>query len=424
MSATIRRCPREVLAVGLGQGPDRGGRLTAAGPDQQFPGTELDGTLSAMLGTLRFLRQFLAPRPDRVVRHDTTYRRGDETLPASLYFPAGGRPDTDPHGAAGPARHLPGWVALHGLTHRGREHPSLDRFARALAASGAVVLVPDLPEWRALDVVPETTVKTIKAAILALDENPITRPGRIGVIGFSFGATQALIAATDSALDGHLAGVAAWGGYADLGRAARFMFTGRHELDGERYHSDPDPYGRWILAGNYLTLIPEHADDEALARALHDLAREAGRRGIMSWSPETDPLKTAARESLGPGQREVYDLLAPPAAHRFTASELDRIEALATRLTEAAVAREPLLDARPHFDRVPVPVFLAHGRGDRLIPWTEMVRIERALADRVVYSGITTLFAHSFGEKRLPTPGLVLEAMRFVRLIRRMLRLV
>ena len=46
---------------------------------------------------------------------------------------------------------------------------------------------------------------------------------------------------------------------------------------------------------------------------------------------------------------------------------------------ERAVAREPLLDPAPYFPRVPFPVFLAHGRGDRLIPWTEMERIRRAL---------------------------------------------
>ncbi|MEJ2503405.1 MAG: hypothetical protein P8177_08860, partial [Gemmatimonadota bacterium] len=93
--------------------------------------------------TVRFFRQFLRPVEGAVIREETTYRRGERVLPATLYHPAG------TSGA------LPGWMALHGLTHRGREHPSLVRLASAIAASGAVVLVPDLPEWRDLRVRPE-----------------------------------------------------------------------------------------------------------------------------------------------------------------------------------------------------------------------------------------------------------------------------
>lgn len=368
-----------------------------------------------MLATLRFFREFLRPRPGAVLAEQITYRRGPDLLPATLYHPARARPT--------PA--LPGWVALHGLTHSGREHPSLTRFARAVSASGAVVLVPDLPEWRELRVAPERTVETVKAAVLQLDENPLTRSGRTGVLGFSFGATQALIAATDPVLDGHLAGIAAWGGYADFRRTVRFGFLGTHELDGVRHELEPDPYGRWILAGNYLPLVPEHAGDEPVARELLELALEAGRRGVMSWSPETDPLKAAARSRLSPSHRELFDLMAPPAGSEWTTEERARLDALAGSISDAAVAHEPLLDAWSYLRRVPVPVFLAHGRGDRLMPWTEMVRLRRALPeDGVVSSTITSLFAHSFGERRFPTPVVLLEAVRFIRMIHRMLRLI
>ncbi|HUG40743.1 MAG TPA: hypothetical protein VMM12_09665 [Longimicrobiales bacterium] len=366
-----------------------------------------------MPSTLRFLRQFLRPAPGAVVEEESTYRRGGETLEATLYRPAS---------SSGP---LPGWVTLHGLTYHGRKHPSLERFARALAASGAAVLVPDLPEWRRLEVAPGPTVETIKAAVLALDGRGITEPGRIGVMGFSFGATQALIAASDPALAGHLAGIAAWGGYADFRRVTRFMFLGEHELDGDRHAMEPDPYGSWILAGNYLTLLPEHAADGALAEAVHRLALEAGRGGIMSWDPAMDPLKAELPGALDDRQRAVFDLVAPPTTRPLTAEGRERLRAFTERLIDAAIAREPLLDPSPYFPRVPVPVFLAHGRGDRLIPWTEMVRIRRALpAGRVTRAGITTLFAHSFGERRFPTPGLVLEGVRFVRLLRAMVRLI
>lgn len=363
--------------------------------------------------TTRFLRQFLRPRPDAIVEEETTYRRGDETLSATLFRPArAGAP-------------LPGWMTLHGLTYRGREHETLRRFARALAGSGAAVLVPDLPEWRALHVAPRTVVDTIRAAVLELDSRGLTIPGRIGVMGFSFGATQALIAACEPELDGHLAGVAAWGGYGDMRRVTNFMFLGEHELDGRWYQADPDPYGRWILAGNYLGLLPEFEEGGPLTAAFLGLAREAGRRGIRSWSPQMDPIKATARSELSSEQREVFDLIAPPTGVNRSVEERERLRALIGRAMDRAVERDPLLEPAPYLDRIPVPVFLAHGRDDRLIPWTEMLRLRRALpAESVRASGITSLFSHSFGERRFPTPGLVLEGVRFVRLLRAMLTLI
>ena len=367
-----------------------------------------------MPSTLRFLRQFLLPREGAVLREETTYRRGDETLPASLY-----RPRTRSEGR------LPGWVALHGLTHRGRDHESLDGFARALAASGTAVLVPDIPEWRALRIAPEATARTIEAAVLELDARPFTAPGRVGVIGFSFGGTHALVASTEPALDGHLAAVVSWGGYADLGRTIRYAFTGDHDLDGEAYRTEPDPYGRWILAGNYLTEVPGHEGDGAVADALLWLALEVGRRKIMAWEPDTDPVKAEARARLGPGDRALFDSLAPATDRPPTAGR-ERREAIGRAMSDEAAGRGGLLvDPAPYLSRVPVPVFLAHGRDDRLVPWTELVRLRRALPDgRVRHALVTSLFAHSFRERRFPTPAMVLEGLRFVRGLNRLIHLV
>lgn len=348
-----------------------------------------------------------------MIRETTTYHRNGEPLDASLYRPAG---------IPSP---LPGWVALHGLTHQGRDHESLDAFARALAASGALVLVPDVPEWRALRVAPAAALDTVRSAVFDLDRRSATVSGRIGVIGFSFGGTQALVASTDPDLEGRLSAVASWGAYAELDRAARYLFLGDHDLDGEAYHVDPDPYGRWILAGNYLTLVPEHRQDRDLAEALLGLAREVGRRKIMAWDPETDALKAAARLRLPAGQREVFDLLAPLTGTTYSPEERDRVAGLVARLSAAVREHEPLLDPGPFLPRVPVSVFLAHGRDDRLMPWTELIRIQRALPEgRVRHALVTRLYAHSFRERRWPTPGMALEGIRFMLALKRMIHLI
>ena len=58
-------------------------------------------------------------------------------------------------------------------------------------------MVPDIPEWRDLRVEPAVTHETIRTAVRELHDRDDTDPDRIGLFGFSFGATQALIAAAD-----------------------------------------------------------------------------------------------------------------------------------------------------------------------------------------------------------------------------------
>lgn len=366
---------------------------------------------SGVASLVRFLRAYRNPASAPVVAHETTYARGSESLPATVYRPTR---------ATGP---LPGWVVLHGLTATGRSHASLTRFARAMAASGLTIMIPEIPEWRALRVAPRLAIPTIKAAVLALDERGDLVHGRLGLLGFSFGATQGLVAATDPALRRHLTGVAAWGGYCDLGRAFEFALRGTHELDGAHYTATPDPYGAWIMAGNYLTLIPGYEADHDVAAALQELALEAGRRGVFAGDPVYDPDKLRLRESLPQEQRPLFDLFAPISG---SPSDADRAGWMAAALTRAALAVDPLLDPTHHLPHLRTKTLLAHGRGDRLIPYTETIRLSRILPSPVLTrTTITSLFAHSTGDS--PSAGPVSrarESARFLGLLNAILALV
>lgn len=365
-----------------------------------------------MLPTLRFLNRYLRPDPARTAEQEVAYARDGGTLPATLFRPAGVR------------RALPAWVVLHGLTRPGRAHPSLVRFARAVASAGHVVFVPEIPEWRELRVEPERAVATIRAAVHALQQRTDVRHEHVGLIGFSFGATQALIAAADTDTAALLAGVAAWGGYCDLQRVFRFGLTGMHEHGGVTYRMRPDPYGAWIIAGNYLTRVPGYEGHGAVADALLALAAEAGDRGPFAWDPIYDASKARLRSVMAEPQRRLFDMLAP-----LTGSadpEPGPLLDLADRITETVLRCDPLMDPRPHLPRVRVPVVFAHGRDDRLIPFTETLRLAAATpAERTRSVTITGLFQHSGGtDGSLSLAGRVHEAARFVLLLSRVLRLV
>jgi len=366
-----------------------------------------------MASTIGFIREYLAPRPAAIEVRDLTYRRGEETLPARLFRRAdSGR------------RRRPAWILLHGLTYHGRTHPSLDRFARALAASGAVVIVPEIPEWSRLRVAPDATGPSIAGALDALRSDPAVDTDRIGVIGFSFGATQALAALADPRLGDGIRALVAWGGYCDLHRLFHFGVTGEHELDGVRDRVAPDPYGAWVMGANYVTGIPGLGDYSELAAALHELAQASGRAGVYAGDSHYEPLKARLREGLPPAQREIFRIFAPlptdpPLDHGFVAE-------MARELADAALRADPLLDPRPLIPELRVRTAIAHGREDTLVPYTESLRLSRVLpADTRAGCTITSLFAHSTGASRaLDALTRARETARFCYMLDRILHLI
>jgi acetyl esterase/lipase len=371
--------------------------------------------LAAMptMSTFRFLRQYLRPAPGRVVVEQTSYRRGGEVVPATLFRPA-----------RAANRRLPGWLVLHGLTYTGREHPALIRFATAVASTGRTVFVPDIPEWRALRVAPAATIPTIQAAVHALHDRDDVDPDRVGILGFSFGATQALVAAADPAIDPLLRGIVAWGGYHELPSLFRFGLTGEYGADGARYHLEPDPYGCWVMSGNYLTAVRGHEHEQDVADALMALATESGRRGSYAWEPVYDEAKLRLRAGLPPERRTTFDMLAPLTTQPRVITEA-HLE-LAAGLAEAAARVDPLLVPAPFLPGITTPIALAHGRDDRLVPFTESVTMARALPPETLRSlTVTALFAHSGGRTGgLGLAGSVREGVQFLTLLDRVLGLI
>ena len=335
--------------------------------------------------------------------------RSDGPVPANLVRPARAR------------RRLPGWVITHGITRPGRGHPTLLRFVRALARSGAVALVPEIPEWRELRLAPEAAQDTLRAAVRSLATRNGVDPDRVGAIGFSFGVPRVLEAAADPALKGSLRAIAGFGAYGDLERAIRFLFTGRHEWRGSSFQGEPDPYGRWILGANLLTRIPGYEEAEDVAQALLALAREAGDAQVGSWEAVFDASKAVLEKGIHPSRRALFRVFAPPAGALPPAGSG---EALAKALATAALQDPALFDARHHLPAITLPVHLIHGREDRLIPFTESLRLRSFFPPEAQVSvSITGLFAHSQRNGGRAGWAEAAERIRFLRMLRRILTL-
>jgi hypothetical protein len=358
----------------------------------------------SLLQALRFARHWSAPRKDLLETELSLPSDGHgERIPASLLTRSGTRPRT-------------GWVVLHGITRPGRKHSELLRFARALASAGGRVLVPEIPPWTCLRFEPLRAQEILARAVRGLAISPETAPGGVILVGFSFGGPQALLAASATELAPHLKGVVSWGGYGSLDRAVDFQFSGEHRWEGRKEALRPDPYGRWVVGANCLTLVPGLEDRDQLASALHRLAAEAGDRRVPPLDPGLDPLKVELRRRMAPRDRDLFDLFAPswdqdpdPEAGR----ELGRA------MAEAARRESPLLDPVPGMGEIGPGVRLLHGRSDRLIPYTETLHLEEALRNRTrdLDARITGLFAHSGQEGGGGLTSRVREGANFIRVL-------
>ena len=361
---------------------------------------------SALIRTTRYVRTWLTGRAD-VTEEDVVLDRDGTPIPATLLRRRGAR---EP---------LPGWIVMHGITRPGRSHPQLVRFTRALAATGAAVLVPDVPEWRKLDLAPTLTRPTILRAIQAFDGMSDVRTEGYGLIGFSFGAPHTIASMADPAIRDRVLGAIGFGGYCHLESTINFMFTGEHEYGGQSHTLRPDPYGRWIVAANYLTSVPGYEDAGDVARELRRLAALSGDTGAVAWDPIYDPAKVEARSRIEPDRLPLFDLIAPASNEE---PDLEEGRRMAGLLTETGSRIEPGMEARPDLAEVERPVHIIHGYKDHLIPYTEGHRLQDALVSSSdVRATVTRLFGHS-AQDPFPSPAQAIrEVPLFLRAIGRAL---
>ncbi len=364
---------------------------------------------------LRFARSFMTGWVP-VVEQEIHIERDGRRLPASLLLPrAAAR-----RGRVGRRRPIPAWVVLHGITRSGRDHPYLARFARAVAATGQAALVPEIPEWREIRLSTEAATSTVAASLLALEGRPELAGRKVGLVGFSFGAPQAIIAATDPALAGRVAGVVAFGGYCSLEESTRFQFTGAHEIDGREESLAPDPYARWVVGANYLTRIPDHQDAGGAAEALRALAAHAGDNNLLATDPEMEPVRRRLANGLDPAERTVFEVIAPATD---TLPDPVRGGPVAEGLGEV-MAAIPELNPVPYLPRVNVPVRLMHGAADQLFPYTQTIKLGRVFpAGADVATTVTGLFAHASGRDRTSLFHTASEALRFLNALASIFRL-
>jgi hypothetical protein len=294
---------------------------------------------------------WLSPLLDSVEIEPIKLTAGARTLAADLYRPPA------PRG---------GLLLVHGLSRAGRHHPELVRLARVLARHGLLVLVPHFDGLAAFRLTGRE-VADVDAALTAL----AARTPRVGVVGFSFGAGPALVAAASRS---DLVLTASFGGYADLRAVLRYLTTGRHGHGGVEHAQPVEEYNRWKLLA-LLTGFVEDAGDATLLDAI-------ARRKLADPGAGTEGIEA----DLGREGRAIMALVRNRSA--------EAVDPLVSGLSAGARSAIEALSPLPLVPRLPGRLVIAHGAGDTSIPFTESLRLAEA-SDGRARAVILETFEHT-----------------------------
>ena len=319
--------------------------------------------LSAALAAPR-LPNGLAWTSREPIRETLSLPVGGRRLECDLYRPAG-------RAARGPV------VLVHGLSPAGRRHAELTRLAQLLAREGKLVLLPQLDGLASFRLNGDE-VEDIRASARFLG-NLAHAP--VAIVGFSFGAGPALLAAAD--LPG-VGVVGSFGGYADLRNVIVYVTTGIFSFHGQRHHRPQQEYNRWKLLALLVGFVGARSDQSRLA-AIAD-------RKLADPSAATEDLEAG----LGEDGRAVLALVRNDRG--------ESVGALLERLSPAARAALARLSTLAAVPKLSGRLLIAHGANDDSIPYTESLRLAEAAGGRASVAVFRT-FNHTGPQPRWPPIG-------------------
>ncbi len=246
-----------------------------------------------------------------------------------------------------PAPNAPGLVLVPGIHYLGMDEPRLMAFARSISACGLRVLTPELSDSRDYRIQP-SDVQEIGDAVQWLQH---TTGHPVGLMGLSFSGGLALMAAAKPKFSNEVSFVFSVGAHDDLLRVATFYATEADPLpNGDVERAKPNNYGPWVLEYEHLEDFVPAADVAAIRPVL--------RARLF----EDSALETQLITNLTVAQKSEYEKLLDPKQE----------DAALFASNKKHAAKMAAVSPDGHLAGLHVPVYLLHGRGDKLIPFAEV----------------------------------------------------
>lgn len=277
-----------------------------------------------------------------------------------------------------------GILLNHGVIDTGKDDPRLKRFAEILCRSGFVVLIPDFKGMRSFRIGPADIDEVQTAFNYFTSLKNYVLPQSCGLFGFSYGAGPTILAACRPAMRNKVRFIIAFGAYYDLKNVLSFIASGNFEFEGKRYFQQPQEYGKWVFLANNLDLVVSPEERSILQRILQVKLRDE-KAPIDHFIP-----------FLGKEGKNILALL----SH----SDPSQTDILIKKLPPAIQTQIEALSVAPVMNKLHADLILAHGKDDDMIPFTETLRLARAVPDpHRVYVQILRSYSHVDPERQAMT---------------------
>jgi dienelactone hydrolase len=316
------------------------------------------------------------------VEQSAVFTFGDNVR-ARLYRPVG-------------VQHAPGMVVVHGVHRLGIDEPRLVAFARDVAATGIIVLTPEIRDLADYRITPGSIAPIGEAA---RELKRITGAPSVGVMGLSFAGGLSLLAAADPRWSNDISYVVSIGGHDDLERVANFFTSDEiRRPDGTVVHLTAHEYG-------VLVLVYAHPED-FFSTADVPIAREAIR--LHLWEqPQRSDAEAAKLSPAGQAKLKLFF------AHNKAATRNALLASIARHRPEMSA-----VSPHSHLAGLHAHVLLLHGSEDSVIPAVETLWLAKDSDNHLVNVLITPLLTHVDVGKQPP----LLERVQLVRFMAEMLK--
>ncbi len=326
------------------------------------------------------VQRTLAPQPKHFI---TTYQTADgRTNDADVYVIADGK-------------RRAGVLVFLGANAAGATDPDVVNLGEALARAGFAVMYHWSSTLGEDADIAASEIDTLVAAFQHLGRQDFVDPDRIGLAGFSVGASLALVAAADPRIAHQVAFVNAFGGYYDAGDLLVQIAARRtlYAADVEEWEVDP------LTSRVFINEITENVPDPARREMLRSAAMAGEPLAVPAASPQEDVVLALLGDDLTlVDARNLYAQL-PDAYHQ---------QAKAVSPSAHIPGLHPDTAIR-----------VMHDRGDMLIPVGESRRLTNALQQRPIAAPVryteTDIFRHVRPDSETDLPALIKGAAQLFR---------
>ena len=255
-------------------------------------------------------------------------------------------------------------LLVSGVHREGIDEPRLMTLARELAATGRVVVTPEIGDLVRYRLTSHVTDTIEDSAMWMTKRRDLFGAGGIGVIGVSFSGGLSVVAAGRPSVREEIAYVLSFGGHGNLPRVLRYLCTG------EGGPEAPHPYALAVLLHQSAELVVPAAQVSDLRNTIETFLE-------ASITNRNHPEK--ARQAFADLRSRSSQMPEPSAS---LARDLTDGDVVSVGARISPHLRRLGHDAALSPDRSPPPiaaVYLLHGADDNIIPAQESTRLAEHL---------------------------------------------